>query len=337
MMGLYPYIHTPVVQLGVIVGAVATVIRATKLEQIRENDEAPRIIVDGIIDTAPRELRKPKRHWFWIKLSCVSAIVSIIAISLFAWRHHHASHQSTVTPRAHVTPPEVAPKPQTAATPAPAVQHKPVPPLRPGPQLSSQQSTPDKSAKSQPQPASPLPPAKPEPPAGPDSPAICPKGGGSLAGQWDIGTSPMAMNGYNFTYALNQAALTSLNPYLRQLLNARPPHLTSAQLISVISFMDELASHIPKQNPVRINGISVTPEVAVVSASRPFQGDSIQVGYSLTLPNNLEASPNRGSISIPINSLSANELKSISDLDNLVRASADSSCRDALRRLTAPQ
>ncbi len=71
---------TPPAFIAELVAAVGLLFYATRLEQSREADEAPRIIRPW---TVPE---KPKRHWFWLKIamtSCFVAVGAAIAVTAF--------------------------------------------------------------------------------------------------------------------------------------------------------------------------------------------------------------------------------------------------------------
>ena len=86
-MAVGPYLGvlmTPLAFLIELFGAVGLLFYATRLEQNREREDAPRIITPYTIPT------KPKWHWFWLKLAgVVAAVVVTGAISLGAWLKLH--------------------------------------------------------------------------------------------------------------------------------------------------------------------------------------------------------------------------------------------------------
>lgn len=179
-------------------------------------------------------------------------------------------------------------------------------------------------------------PQPPTTPGGPDSPMICPKEGQTIVGEWSIGRTGMSMNEFDFGYNIEGVVYNSLNQYLRQSIHPEPKRLTLAQLKNAISAIDEIDGMIPKQTAVKVNNIPVIPEVTLSGIKRNFNNDYIEAGYSTKLPN-LPDNGSNGSINVPINSLSGDAQKTVSDFDKLAKAWGDASCKKALLELTTPQ
>lgn len=96
MMTLDPYLHyvvTPAALVLELLGMALLLFYATRLEHVRELDEAPRVVL------AYEEPQQPKRHWFWIRIGSSLALVSALgALTVFvATRHHRSPAQSKET------------------------------------------------------------------------------------------------------------------------------------------------------------------------------------------------------------------------------------------------
>src|ERR1700723_912925 len=130
LMSLNPYIHyleRPIPQIFEILLVVGLLIWATKLEQAREDDDVPRIM----LPYGNREPAKPQSHWFWVKSGIVFAVVCLVVIGISA-RVHRTPPKDQI---AAATPSE-KPKPLGSSPPdthptklaSPQPQHTKTPP-----------------------------------------------------------------------------------------------------------------------------------------------------------------------------------------------------------------
>jgi hypothetical protein len=82
-MAITPYLGifaSPIAFLLEFIGAVGLLFYATRLEHAREADAVP-LIIKPYADP-----KKPKRHWFWLKIaSCIAAVSVIAGVGTGAW------------------------------------------------------------------------------------------------------------------------------------------------------------------------------------------------------------------------------------------------------------
>ncbi len=139
-MTVAPYVgilSTPLALLLELLTATGLLLYATRLEQDREAEEAPRII----LPFAPPV--KPNRHWYWIKLSIITGAASLVAaLCVFAWIRVHRPQ-----PINSATVETVPKKVDSSVTP------KPNPPLTEGPSAAPATKAPP-SKKAEPLPTS---------------------------------------------------------------------------------------------------------------------------------------------------------------------------------------
>jgi len=167
-MSLGPYIRylgNPLVQLGEVLGAVGLLVWATRLEQARETEAAPRII----LPYGTGEPERPKRHWFWVKIGGILAVIAVIFITVSALSHHIPSKKAQLavvdSPKENTTP---IPPTATPGT-SPSVHRPTINPKAEGTQISQPTTSnakpkPEQSDKPAPAPVLDLPKALPSKP-----------------------------------------------------------------------------------------------------------------------------------------------------------------------------
>jgi hypothetical protein len=289
------------------------------------------------ISSKPRIWPKVKRP-VWV---CIIAVVVAIPI----WASYKTPLRLLILgePQLGATikypiPPvlDYAPQPPKNHDKVPAVAPRPSPEVLADNKSTPGITTPIQAIPSQPPPAL-APQRHPAQPI-PDSQAECPKGAGTLTGEWSMNVEMNGLGGgYGLNYTFDQTVVRSLFPLLQKMINPQTKKLSSAQLIEAITLSEEVDTHLPSPTSIRVNQQLLSPEQTLYSIKRSFlsNSDYLQLTYSTRLPSGQDLGNAEGEV--PIKSLSATGQRTISEFDQLVKAWGDASCKDAMNRLTKPQ
>lgn len=360
VLELHPYVRYLVAPWAILVqlaGAVWLLIYATRLEQFRETDEAPRVIL------AYTEPEEPKRHWLWLKLGASAAALSaILTLSMFLWWHH--SHRANMA-AIHPTPSSLSLPPPHYSLSLPESKdakgridstrksHRAAPTTSRTATATSNRAA--STISESPNSATVPPPiaqhATPQPPnttslqnptgaPAMDSTVSCPPPG-TISRGWGIyyqDSSPSNSRHPYFSFMVPGAFNDSdnpIHPFLRGMVGTAPKELSGTQLNEATRLFAELHARAPHAESIKTADGEIQAELVDNAVSRSFKqnSDSLQFQYAITTSGGIQISS--GSQKVPIVALSPAGRQAVADFDLLSNSMADGACKDALHRLAA--
>jgi len=352
-MILNPYVHylvSPWALLAEMSCVACLLFYATRLEQIRAADEAPRIIRPYTIP------EKPKKHIFWIKTAlCSAGTATILAVVVVAVVHHNSKVQlSKVEPGDNSKKRDINPEPAKNNPQKSLPRKRPSsPPVNTAPtkgggaKASGQPITSALSANpvgtshiTSPTPTVSAPPSITLP--APDAPISCP---GNLAANWGLSVQPMFDSHYPplIQFHASVVGTIELKPILQQMMGPQGQNisLTSDQSKDVSRLIAEIQSRLSSPKTIKtVNDAGaavVVPVTQTIMGIAPnFQHDSLTVSYASKTPSGVEVDDNGimgSTMTIPIGRLPESIQHIVTDLDALAKARVNTSCGEALRRI----
>jgi hypothetical protein len=330
---LLPYLATPYGVGGALIVGFILVIWATRLEQTREENDAPRIITDF-------NSRKPspiRRHWFWAKLTGILVVLSLIVVFVSIWiepkRSSHATRVASGPGQVHAfqgnstpAPPQQVPSELKPKNSKPLSTRKTA--TNPPTSTANPPFTAGINQTNQPRNEAPIPAS---------DPLACPATG-TLATGWIISLDQMTSSGPGLPIEGGPIRLTGsmdekkLHPALQGKFGSEVTPPKGSRYVSAKAFLDDLKSHLGAAAP-RAFRPNEKLNRYVSKVERNFQNlQQLTVTYEDGAFGESEVIQS-GSVLVPLTALNSASQSFVTKQDTEAKEGADKGCKGYLKYL----